>query len=439
MPFPGDGFAQCPDPGTVIFPGQEGTALQASLRTTYRPPVGLSYAGARDVMFTELDNEAGTVRGLYTGFAVLVDPESTSPRSDAFEQGVNTEHVWPRSKGTGSLPAEADLHHLFPTEIRANNDRAAHPFDEIPDEVTDWWYLLARKESAPDLESIDLYSELDQTHPSPSYTGRWEPREERKGDVARAMFYIWTVYRGEAQSADAAFFDIQKDVLWAWHLADPVSDAEYTRTCAIAPYQDDKPNPFVIDPTLVHRAYFPQVPVRLAAFEAHAVPGAVRLIWSTTAESDHAGFHVWRDGAGGMRRITRALVRPGEAYRVVDGGGVAGQDYAYWLEATARDGSRERFGPRHVRYPDPVMPLRVRPNPARVGEPVRISTGGAEGVVATLFDVSGRSVKQWAASPAQGLHWDGRLGSGTFAPAGLYLLRVHAAGRVRTTRIVVLP
>ncbi|TPW17590.1 MAG: hypothetical protein FD129_317, partial [bacterium] len=56
-------FAQTdyPPRGTVLFPGVAGVALQESLRVNFRPPVGLSYAGARDIMYAQLDNHAGLV------------------------------------------------------------------------------------------------------------------------------------------------------------------------------------------------------------------------------------------------------------------------------------------------------------------------------------------------------------------------------------------
>ena len=52
------------------------------------------------------------------------------------------------------------------------------------------------------------------------------------------------------------FFTIQKDILKTWHTQDPANEDEISRTWAIAPYQQDKPNPFILDSTLINRAYF---------------------------------------------------------------------------------------------------------------------------------------------------------------------------------------
>ena len=420
--FPATASAQCPDPGTLIFPATNGTALQDSLRLTYRPPVGLSYGDARDVMFSELDNEEGMVSGIYTAFTVAVDPDSDDPKGDAWDdgRGLNTEHTWPQSKGAGVTPMRADLHHLFPSDPQANNDRGSFPFDEIPDEETDAWYYLRTISSSPDPELIDEYSELERRHPDGAYDGRWEPREERKGDVARAMFYFWTVYRAEASVADPRFFDVQKDDLRAWHKADPVDDKEYERTCAIAPHQDGKVNPFVIDPTLVDRAYFGGVPVRLARFEATASGVGVGLAWETTLETAHLGFNVIRSRGGIETRINAALVTADHGtYGFTDTSGEPGRVYDYWIESLGRDGSRERFGPRSVRYPESL--LAVRPNPARTGQAVRFDFPAGGTVVLDLYDLRGRRVRRMTGMGE--LVWDGRDEVGRAVAPGVYFAR----------------
>ena len=56
--------------------------------------------------------------------------------------------------------------------------------------------------------------------------------------------------------ADDNFFHIQKDVLKIWHELDPADMDEVYRTWQIAEYQQNKPNPFILDETLIERAYF---------------------------------------------------------------------------------------------------------------------------------------------------------------------------------------
>ena len=48
----------------------------------------------------------------------------------------------------------------------------------------------------------------------------------------------------------------QKETLYEWHNSDPATNEEISRTWSIATYQDNIPNPFIIDNTLIFRAYF---------------------------------------------------------------------------------------------------------------------------------------------------------------------------------------
>ena len=56
--------------------------------------------------------------------------------------------------------------------------------------------------------------------------------------------------------ADESFFNAQKNTLRNWHEQDPSDSYEIIRTWEIAEYQQNKPNPFILDETLIDRAYF---------------------------------------------------------------------------------------------------------------------------------------------------------------------------------------
>ncbi len=432
----------CPDPGTVIFPGLGGAELLDSLRVRYRPPVTLSYASARDQMYSRIDNHNGILTGVYTGYQAAVDPQSPTPRADAFARGINAEHTWPQSKGAGSPPMEGDMHHLFPSRIEANAARANHPFDEISDEETDRWFRLNQEVTAPVPALIDEYSELDNVNQNPGYDGRWEPREVHKGNAARAMFYFYAVYRNEANAADPNFFNVQKDMLRLWNAEDPPDSGEWVRTCAIAPFQGGRVNPFVIDPTLVDRAWFGGVPVVLAYLDAGPVDGGVRLVWRTAAEEDHLGFHVWRRGPGesGERR-TEDLVRGGPEYRFTDTDVREGIRYAYEIESISRSGASERFGPVFVTVPAAGrLDAAVAPNPASGAVRVHFRLPEAAVVRLSVFDTAGRRVRSGIEAPLPAgkhdLAWDGALDDGGPAPAGLYFYRIEAGSFATVGRIV---
>ena len=139
---------------------------------------------------------------------------------------------------------KSDLHHLRPCKENVNSSRGNKPYDESNDSQTQTWFWLSYQLDNPPSQNIDKYSE--------SASGVFEPREEVKGDIARAMFYFYTMY---SNVADDDFFNQQKDILYQWHLDDSIEQAEISRTMEIANYQD-YPNPFILDETLVQRCYF---------------------------------------------------------------------------------------------------------------------------------------------------------------------------------------
>jgi len=234
-----------------IFPDMEGEALQLAIVQAFKPGQVLSYRDARDTMYALIDNHRDTVYGLYSNHGVYL-PEGVDPSIHLFQDGaaggINCEHVWPRSKGAKYGPPKSDMHHLFPTRVSVNQARGNYPFGEVEDTQTRrWFYQSFERNSLPAASSIDDYSELG--------SDVFEPREAIKGDVARALFYFFTMYREEAGQEGADFFYTQLKTLCHWNRQDPPSTEEIERTIAIARYQDGKPNPFIIDPRLAERLY----------------------------------------------------------------------------------------------------------------------------------------------------------------------------------------
>ncbi|MEQ8706530.1 MAG: endonuclease [Phaeodactylibacter sp.] len=239
------GMAQMHQP---VFSNLQGGALIQALQDTYRPNNLLSYGDARDTLYRNIDARNDTLYCVYTGYSVYLPP-GADPTTAAFENGtgINTEHTYPRAKGAEAPTPEADMHHLFPTRALVNAARNNFPFTDIPPNQVNAWYYLDQEQSNTPGSNIELYSRVgDQV---------FEPRDDHKGDVARAMFYFYTVYQQEANAADPAFFAQQRATLCQWHSADPVSEKEWERTHGIAPYQEGKPNPFVLDCTVADRCY----------------------------------------------------------------------------------------------------------------------------------------------------------------------------------------
>ncbi|PLX16588.1 MAG: hypothetical protein C0601_09870 [Candidatus Muiribacterium halophilum] len=129
----------------------------------------VGYNSARVYIFRDLYNKDGYVEGVYTGKTLKTN---NVPNSNI----MNTEHTWPQSHFSGSEAStkKCDLHHLYPTDSKANSRRSSFDFGEV-DSIT--W------------------------QEGGSYLGYntnghmiFEPRDEHKGNVARAIFYFSVRY-----------------------------------------------------------------------------------------------------------------------------------------------------------------------------------------------------------------------------------------------------
>ncbi|MBK7410487.1 MAG: endonuclease [Saprospirales bacterium] len=237
-------FAQFHEP---VFPGLNGQELLDALATTYKP-LSLVNNFTNDTLYKEIYLEPGdSLRCIYTGYTVYLPP-GLDPSQAAFSENINMEHTYPKAMGAETGLAADDMHHLFPSRADVNNARGNLPFGEVNDPDADQWFYLDQTLSNVPGTHIDLYSEVHNND-------LFEPREDHKGNVARAMFYFYTMYKAQADLANNTFFEAQRETLCQWHYADPVDSLEWVRTFRIAGYQEGKPNPFVLDCTLPQRSY----------------------------------------------------------------------------------------------------------------------------------------------------------------------------------------
>lgn len=294
-----------PANGQTIFPGQTGSDLLSSLRSSYTPSSVLNINDSRDTLFGVLHLGPGdVVTGVYTGMTLTLDTNA-DPNQDALAKGMNTEHTLPQSVGaTEGTQAHADLHNLYPTRIEANSARLNYPLAEIDDDDTDVWFCGEDEFTVkPDVSIIDSCSELDND------AELFEPREDQKGNAARSIFYMFTIYQDQM---DRTYFANQKAALQAWHDNDPVDAAEETRSDLIATYQDGKVNPFIEDDTLVDRAFFTpnNGDASISEFRTDE-PGAdeqeyFELYGSANEELTGLTYIVIGDGVGGSGVIEHA-------------------------------------------------------------------------------------------------------------------------------------
>lgn len=219
----GDGLGDAcdPDAGNDPYEGLTDSALEQALRDDHQGHVSLGYDRARDEMFSNVDNHDGSVECVYTGQTI-----QTSSSADAYAQDFNTEHTWPQSRGAENEPAKSDMHHLFPTTATSNTRRSANYFGDVTGNVS--WS-----------EGGSKLGENSSGHVA------FEPRDQHKGNVARALFYFAVMYQGDIPAHE-------EDVLRQWHTQDPVDAAERARNQAVAGAQNSR-NPFIDRPDLVER------------------------------------------------------------------------------------------------------------------------------------------------------------------------------------------
>jgi len=196
-----------------------------------------SYKKARkyimQVVHLEQDNVGFFVKDVYCNIEYR---KKIGPSFMPSHTKINIEHTWPRSrmgenkKGPKYKQMEADLHHLYPTNSKANSVRGNHIFSSFKD----FDYLDI-------FRAFELYNCSSSKKSYNDVAGKeaFEPPNEHKGNVARALFYIAVRYDLEISEHEEAF-------LREWNKFDPVDEAEMARNNAIELIQGNR-NPFIDD------------------------------------------------------------------------------------------------------------------------------------------------------------------------------------------------
>lgn len=173
------------------------------------------------------------------------------------------EHAWPKSYGFprdrgGNMPY-TDGHALFIADSGYNRSRGNRPFD---------WCTSADCEARPTIAGQGT-NYIDDARGA---DGGWEVWAERRGDIARALFYLDVRYDGSRHGVtgvrepdliltdDRALIDASNtgenldvaymgllSVLLEWHRLDPPDARERARNDIVAAYQGNR-NPFVDQP-----------------------------------------------------------------------------------------------------------------------------------------------------------------------------------------------
>jgi len=208
--------------------GLSGDALQSALQTLISTNTNSDYDGAKEEMFGYVDNHNNTVRCVYTGQDYSV-PQGSMPN----QTYLNCEHTFAQSwfGSSESTIKRADIHHLFPTTSNVNSSRGNLPFDIVTS--VDNTYTYANGYVSKRGANING-------------TTCFEPADQHKGDLARALLYFNVRYN---ESLTQGGINMMETLL-AWQAADPVDAAEELRNDEIWNYQNNR-NPFVDHPEFI--------------------------------------------------------------------------------------------------------------------------------------------------------------------------------------------
>ncbi|MFG0286066.1 MAG: endonuclease, partial [Phycisphaerales bacterium JB039] len=205
-------------------------------------------------------------------------------------RAYDREHSWPKSHGFSKRligselkdaqvmanPAWSDCHHLFACESNTNTERNNTLFGPRgAAEVTEFETAanLGRGGPATGDDERASYRTGNADH-----EGHWQVWSGRRGDIARAMFYMDVRYEADVEGEadlrltdDPAEIDQTADTkrawelggvaelgllatLLAWHAEDPVDDLERRRNTMVFLFQGNR-NPFVDHPEFVGQVF----------------------------------------------------------------------------------------------------------------------------------------------------------------------------------------
>lgn len=257
-------------------------------------------------------------------------------------QCYNREHLFPQGffNNSDALPMVSDIHTVVPTDGFVNNGRSNYPFGIVSNTNTS--YANGSKWG---------------TGNNYGYTNRvFEPIDEFKGDIARAMLYFavryednWNDSGWEAPDAspynplngtsDQFYETWFINTMLDWHAADPVSQRELDRNDEAYNFQGNA-NPFVNHPEYaaliwnpVPDTQAPSDPTNLVA--SNPTDNSINLSW--TASTDNVSvtsYDIYQSGVNLYNTVTTSFVVTGLS---------ANTNYCFTVRANDGSGNTSGF------------------------------------------------------------------------------------------------
>ncbi len=319
----------------------------------------------------------------------------------------NREHSIPLSWFSGSTSTNGpatDYNFIFPTDGYVNGKRSNFPYGEVA------------KASYTSRNG----SKLGQSGIAGVTGTVFEPRDEFKGDVARAFLYFVTMYEDNiptwssnadaAQSFDNNTFPAVKlpflQMMIKWHNQDPVSKKEIDRNNATYSFQHNR-NPFIDSPQLVNRIWntacpgLSTLPVNLLFFTAKQSGSNVLLKWNVTNELNLIGYEVQRSNDGStFTSIANIKAISGNSYSYTDVTDVNSGDVVYYRLKKIDKNTFASYS-EVVKIAVPVNErITVYPNPAKDYVNVVLNKYGISLLSVSISDATGRVIFQANYSPS---------------------------------------
>ncbi len=211
------------------------TSFVTDLSALTNPHVLRFYSDFDDTYINEFavrdtTNGDKVVTCVYTGDEYIYSP----PFNFSY---ISREHSYPQSwmatYGDQTKPEYNDYHNLYPTnQNNANAVRSNKPLGEVVTVISTF------KDGTYGLDSRGKQV--------------YEPRDDHKGNAARAIFYMCAAYNGVAGNSwvlpdpigGFVNYSQEQDILKKWHWQDPVDGKEIARNDYIESLQNNR-NPFI--------------------------------------------------------------------------------------------------------------------------------------------------------------------------------------------------
>jgi len=293
------GFAQIPSNYYDSANGLTGYTLKTQLKNIITnghndQGYGALYSGyvtthSDNIIENGYEND-NTVLLFYTENPNGTDPYTFNHGSDQCgnynAEGVchNREHLIPQSSFGSASPMQNDIHHVVPSDGYVNGQRGSLPFGTVGS--ANWTSQNGSKRGNSNVSG---------------YSGSvFEPIDEFKGDIARAILYFVTRYENTVDgytgfemfngTEDQALEDWALAMLLDWHYnVDPVDQREIDRNDDAYNYQGNA-NPFVDHPEYANLIWNPTPDIEVPSDPTNLVASnptdnTIDLNWTASTDN----------------------------------------------------------------------------------------------------------------------------------------------------------